>query len=212
MKPTILIVDHRSIFCECLCDFLTGTLTGMQVLSVRNGRQAAELGFLPVACCLVSEDRDLPVLQKAFPNAVLLSVRSGQETETSDPQVPRIMLDMPRNVFAEIVRGAALRGCNGMLDAAPPDAGPETDPNLHAAHAGGAALLSDREREVLKALQRGLPNKLIADELRLSENTVKIHVRNVMRKLGVTNRTMAALCLTVEDPARPSALRGPLTD
>ena len=52
--------------------------------------------------------------------------------------------------------------------------------------------LTDREIDVLKHLARGTQNKLIAAELGLSENTIKIHVHNVIRKLGTRNRTEAA--------------------
>jgi NarL family two-component system response regulator LiaR len=53
--------------------------------------------------------------------------------------------------------------------------------------------LTPREREVLKLIGRGLPNKLIARELELSEKTVKTHVGHVLAKLGVSDRTQAAL-------------------
>jgi NarL family two-component system response regulator LiaR len=57
----------------------------------------------------------------------------------------------------------------------------------------GAQTLTPREREVLGCLCRGLPNKRIAAELRLSEKTVKAHVGHIFGKLGVTDRTQAAL-------------------
>jgi DNA-binding NarL/FixJ family response regulator len=53
--------------------------------------------------------------------------------------------------------------------------------------------LSDREREVLAMVARGLPNKLIARELSISEKTVKAHLTSVFRTIGVTDRTQAAL-------------------
>jgi NarL family two-component system response regulator LiaR len=53
--------------------------------------------------------------------------------------------------------------------------------------------LTPREREVLELLGRGFPNKRIAQELRLSEKTVKTHVGHVLAKLGVTDRTQAAV-------------------
>ena len=53
--------------------------------------------------------------------------------------------------------------------------------------------LSEREREVLAMVVRGLPNKLIARELEISEKTVKAHLTNVFRTIGVSDRTQAAL-------------------
>jgi DNA-binding NarL/FixJ family response regulator len=53
--------------------------------------------------------------------------------------------------------------------------------------------LSEREREVLALVARGLPNKLIARELAISEKTVKTHLTSVFRTIGVTDRTQAAL-------------------
>jgi DNA-binding NarL/FixJ family response regulator len=53
--------------------------------------------------------------------------------------------------------------------------------------------LTPREREVLELIGRGFPNKLIARELGLSEKTVKTHVGHVLAKLGVTDRTQAAV-------------------
>jgi DNA-binding NarL/FixJ family response regulator len=53
--------------------------------------------------------------------------------------------------------------------------------------------LSKREREVLSLLVEGLPNKLIARRLEISEKTVKAHLTQIFRELGVTDRTQAAL-------------------
>lgn len=55
------------------------------------------------------------------------------------------------------------------------------------------AALSARELEVLTLLARGLPNRGIADELHIEENTVKVHVRSILAKLGVEQRTEAAV-------------------
>jgi len=56
-----------------------------------------------------------------------------------------------------------------------------------------ADALSDREREVLAMVAEGLPNKLIAQRLGISEKTVKAHLTSVYRQIGVTDRTQAAL-------------------
>ena len=53
--------------------------------------------------------------------------------------------------------------------------------------------LSPRESEVLQLVARGLPNKRIARELEISEKTVKAHLTQVFQRIGVTDRTQAAL-------------------
>lgn len=53
--------------------------------------------------------------------------------------------------------------------------------------------LSAREREILAALARGASNKELAREFALAESTVKIHVQNILRKLGMNSRVQAAV-------------------
>ncbi|MCW3032235.1 MAG: hypothetical protein QOK19_470 [Solirubrobacteraceae bacterium] len=53
--------------------------------------------------------------------------------------------------------------------------------------------LSTREREVLTCVAGGLPNKLIARDLGISEKTVKAHLTSIFQQIGVTDRTQAAL-------------------
>ncbi len=102
------------------------------------------------------------------------------------------------------------------------DVGPaELADAVRAVHAGGASLdpgvaatvlrdvsaprpadaLTPREREVLRLIARGRSNRLIARDLALSEKTVKAHVSAVLAKLGVTDRTQAALYAVRHDLA-----------
>jgi DNA-binding NarL/FixJ family response regulator len=53
--------------------------------------------------------------------------------------------------------------------------------------------LSDREREVVGLVADGLANKQIARHLGISERTVKAHLTSVFQRIGVTDRTRAAL-------------------
>jgi DNA-binding NarL/FixJ family response regulator len=58
--------------------------------------------------------------------------------------------------------------------------------------AAKAVGLTDRETAILSALARGLSNEAIGKELWVAEQTVKFHLTNIYRKLGVSNRTEAA--------------------
>lgn len=58
---------------------------------------------------------------------------------------------------------------------------------------GPRQMFTPRQAAVLEAVQHGKANKVIAYELDLKESTVKVHVRNVMRKLGAHNRTELAV-------------------
>ena len=53
--------------------------------------------------------------------------------------------------------------------------------------------LSEREIEILRLLAAGLSNKQISENLMLSENTIKYHLKNILRKLNVQNRTEAVM-------------------
>lgn len=63
--------------------------------------------------------------------------------------------------------------------------------------------LSEREREILRLAATGASNKEIAQELFISTNTVKVHLRNVFAKIGVASRTEATLYAIREGIAPP---------
>jgi DNA-binding NarL/FixJ family response regulator len=71
--------------------------------------------------------------------------------------------------------------------------------------------LTPRELSVIDLLREGKPNKLIARQLDMQENTVKVHVRNILRKLNAENRTHAAFVVNrlLGQDAEPAALPNP---
>lgn len=60
-------------------------------------------------------------------------------------------------------------------------------------HPGPSTSLTDRETEVLNLVVCGMSNKQMAEQMFLSEDTVKTHLRHVFEKLGVSDRTQAAV-------------------
>jgi DNA-binding NarL/FixJ family response regulator len=97
---------------------------------------------------------------------------SGYIVKTVDPlQLPQMIADAVASPGFLVFRAEPLE----------PEAGSEDAPAI-----------SPREHAILCAVARGLTNRAIARELWVSEQTVKFHLRNVYRKLGLTNRTEAA--------------------
>jgi DNA-binding NarL/FixJ family response regulator len=69
--------------------------------------------------------------------------------------------------------------------------------------------LTPREHEVLAMVAEGMPNKLIAERLAISERTVKAHLTHIFERLGVSDRTQAALWAQRQGTAaQPQARRG----
>jgi DNA-binding NarL/FixJ family response regulator len=145
-------------------------------------------------------DLDMPVLDgiEATRQIVLAQPTTAVLVLTSFSDRPRIigaleagacgylLKDVDAGAVAEGIRAAARgespldpRAARTILDARS-----AADP---------LAGLSQREREVLGLLVEGLPNKLIARRLQISEKTVKSHLTRIFRELGVTDRTQAAL-------------------
>ena len=69
---------------------------------------------------------------------------------------------------------------------------PKFEPSTQADNTS-AACLSDRETEILRCLTVGMANKVMSRRLNISEATVKVHVKAILRKLRLSNRTQAAI-------------------
>jgi DNA-binding NarL/FixJ family response regulator len=73
---------------------------------------------------------------------------------------------------------------------------------------GRNRMFTERQTAVIEALRRGKANKVIAYELKMRESTVKVHVRNIMKKLRARNRTeVAFIASNVMGPNAPTNSR-----
>jgi DNA-binding NarL/FixJ family response regulator len=121
------------------------------------------------------------------PVTVMMEPRPAHQASVEDNPVVCAVIgkgsDISAPVFAEPCGASQVVACPASLS------GILTSPMEKAATFD----FTPREREVIEALRCGRSNKVIASDLNLSENTVKVHVRHIMRKLRATNRTQAAL-------------------
>ena len=114
--------------------------------------------------------------------------------------IAAIRLAMVGEIYVPIDLIHHWTSCAGSLEGASPLGSDETtlgnEPETN--------VFTVRELDVIKCLQRGQPNKLIAYDLHMSESTVKVHMRNIMRKLGATNRTQVAFVTRSAGVNRPT--------
>lgn len=106
-------------------------------------------------------------------------------------------------VFPSAMCLAALTGSDRMAErlsspslADVPQAAPRTE-----AIGSPVRILSSREAEILQCLMQGAPNKVIARKLEVAEATVKVHIKAILRKIRVANRTQAAMWAVAHLPA-----------
>ena len=195
----VLLADDHGVIRDGLGRLISALDDVELAAVVADGAQAVE-ECARISPDVVLMDLDMPVLDgiEATRRIVAAQPQIAVLVLTSFSDRPRIMgaleagacgyllKDVDADAVAEGIRAAARgespldpRAARTILDArsAP-------DP---------LAGLSEREREVLALLVAGLPNKLIARRLQISEKTVKSHLTRIFRELDVTDRTQAAL-------------------
>jgi DNA-binding NarL/FixJ family response regulator len=150
---------------------------------------------------------DVVVLDLSLPDQNGITV--ARALRTTDPGVGILVLtafwntDLVMEVLRAGVDGYLLKQCEAevLLDGvrAVAEGGAPLDPTVARElisdlreHAEVPAL-TDREREVLEMVRRGHPNKIIARRLQISERTVKAHTSHIFQRIGVCDRTQAAL-------------------
>lgn len=191
----VLIVDDHRLMAAALEDALNdvddlrvvGTAqSGSDALSTIT-RAQPDVVVLDVNMPGMSGLECLDVIHRDYPRIKVVMLSAGDDINV-------IRDAFARGAAAYIVKSvnpadlpAALRNvCEGTVFHAPTALNSTApDPMLEAG-------LTERELTVLKAVARGLSNKAISEECWVTEQTVKFHLNNVYRKLGVRNRTAAA--------------------
>lgn len=153
------------------------------------------------------------VTDEESPEDVIAAMQAGAAayiSERSDPDMalrtlsfvlhggtyfPRSVVDHPSFPSdSAIAATTEARGATSEIDLSVTE--PAYEPFGNASGLDHLATLSVRQRAILDGLCRGEPNKIIGRRLDLPESTVKVHVREIMRKLAVSNRTQVALAVS----------------
>jgi DNA-binding NarL/FixJ family response regulator len=195
----VLVVDDHAVVRTGLTQLL-GTFDGVELVgAAANGEEA-------VALCaerrpdVVLMDLEMPVLDGIEATSRIHSEHPEVAVVvlTSFSDRDRILRALDAGAVGYLLKDAEPEELARAVDAAARGESP-LDPRAAGAllsarrSARPAEELSERETEVLLMVAEGLPNKLIAQRLAISEKTVKAHLTSVFRTIGVTDRTQAAL-------------------
>lgn len=201
----LVIADDHELARAGLRTMLIGQ-NGMEVLAeAKNGREALEfcrrlrpdLALIDVrmpdmdglATCRrikqeVPSTHVILVTMHENPHYLVEALRAGASAYILKDVTQRELLATIRRVLrgeSVLDPGIVVRVLDHMTSDAPYQANPST------------VQLSPREREVLQLLAQGLTNREIARSLTVSASTIKIHVEHILAKLGVSDRTQAAV-------------------
>lgn len=146
----------------------------------------------------IAFSRDITAIRQAFPGIPLVVFSDAEDAQ--NPRTIRNVLKcgahgfVPTRITGIPIALAAINFVKAGGTFAPVDMLLSGRPERNSEPSDTARVsgLTSRQMAVLSHLQQGKANKIIAHELSVSESTVKVHVRNIMRKMGATNRTQAA--------------------
>lgn len=203
----LLLIDKRTLDRECLAKALVFHGLGIDVTALDSaddwrmqrephaslaaivlnlgGRKVTDVNVANEISRLTAEFKSVPVVILADtddPKQIVRALECGARgyiptTVGVDVCVEAIGLAIAGGIF---IPASSLLAMRHVLDANSQEARPL------------AGMFTLRQFEVVQALRRGKANKIIAHELKLRESTVKVHIRNIMKKLKATNRTEVA--------------------
>ena len=195
MTARLLLVDDHTLF-----------RTGLRLIVQDHPRVGviAEAGSIAEACALPAGDTDLVLLDIQLPG---MNGLEGMRPLRQACPWARIVL-VSASVAPDAIHEARARGADGFLpksasaedilqaitcalDGQPCFPTASGHPPSH--RAPDAPTLTARQLDVLSLLCTGKPNKVIARDLGLSENTVRVHVAAIFAQLGVNSRSAALL-------------------
>ena len=201
----IVLIDDHSLFSEGLKTLLADfepepqvtMFPGCESAIASTEPESVDLILLDYYLSELSQLEALDAVRKHYVNARIVVVSAVE-----DPAVIRAIIEagaagfIPKTAtYAVLTAAIHLVAAGGTylpaeaLDDASPVPGRPVDATVRGS--AGLDCLSKRQQEVLLQVVQGRPNKVIAQNLKISEHTVKAHVSAAFKLLGVSNRTEA---------------------
>mgnify|MGYP000901107605 CR=1 FL=1 len=204
----ILLADDHAMVRDGLVPFLERLEPGTTVIEASNlpeamdaARAASALGMAVLDLYMPGMNglQGLAAMRAEFPTLPIVILSGSTKPEDAFQAIEHGANGyIPKTMRGETIIGVLRLVLSGERYVPPflfehreamtgaPGHGAAVDPNSPVSH------LTARERDILDMIVDGAPNKVIARALTLQEVTVKAHLRNMFRKLGVSNRTEAA--------------------
>jgi DNA-binding NarL/FixJ family response regulator len=216
-SPVLVIIEHHVLARTCILNILKRELSGFEFVELAT--TTVRLIALSTGDKQITDpsiEDNLALIAEYCPNAYVALLSKRDDDATASAAMQRgVRGFFPTSIPVEVaIAGLRLVLAGGVYrplaivgQSEPSNISTISEytgaPRLPAIHAGNGATmimperamvdLTPREQHVLEALKLGLPNKLIAVKLKLSENTVKMHIQHIMRKCSASNRTEAVL-------------------
>jgi DNA-binding NarL/FixJ family response regulator len=220
--PVLLIIEPLTLTRTCMLSILQRELIGFEIIEMAttDGLDCASGRDVRVVALSTGDksildptvEEDLAILVDHCPHASIALLSNRDDEASALAAMHRgVRGFFPTSIPVEVaVAGLRLVLAGGVYrplpiigeNAAPgpeqfcPNGRPPRYSTAEAAKDEPEKIMFDftpREQHVLAELELGLPNKLIAAKLKLSENTVKMHIHHIMRKCAARNRTEAVL-------------------
>ena len=212
----LLVVEHHALFRRGLSDLLAECLSVQVVGEAIDAAEAVRAaGALQPDMILLNDhlpgvagiNETLLKLSAAAPRAKLVLLAANEE----EPHLDAVFQARANSYLAKTIEGDMLLDVIHRVMRGELVISPELVPHLafklrtadmqgeatvsgeHTEDLHGTDRLSAREQDVLQHVARGFSNKAIARALHISDATVKAHVTNIMRKLGVSSRVQVAI-------------------
>jgi DNA-binding NarL/FixJ family response regulator len=197
----VLVVDDHPLFCDGITSLLESA--GFTVVGqVGDGREAVEatlrlcpdLVLLDIAMPRMGGLEALRVIKKERPATQVVMLTASADDEDLIEAVESgaqgyLLKDLNADEFFSMLRGLQ-RGEAAMTRRTTSRLMKGLANSSHK-QVEGAERLTPRETQLLRLVAEGLSNRTVAQQLSVSENTVKYHMKSILRKLGAQNRTSA---------------------